>query len=153
MIWYYLNDEFQMILIKINEVEANIDLILRERFDLLNKSVGIIKSNSELTDVLDSIVKLRSRKISNYDLDRYLKQSIEEFNHCLKNNDYLKDIESIDKIKISLKESELELTTFKNYYNDNAFIYNEMIKKIPTCIVAIIKKYTEKEFYGEKEIS
>ena len=35
-------NRFQNFIIRINEAEANIDSTLRKRFDLLNKSIGII---------------------------------------------------------------------------------------------------------------
>ena len=44
-IWYITTyNRFQEYIIRINEVESNIDSVLRKRFDLLNKSIGIIKS-------------------------------------------------------------------------------------------------------------
>ena len=46
LIWYInIYNHFQSYIIRINEAEAFIDTTLRKRFDLLNKSVGIIKSN------------------------------------------------------------------------------------------------------------
>lgn len=69
LIWYVnVYNKFQEYIIRINEVESNIDTILRKRFDLLNKSIGIIKSsNEELNDkdVLKEINELRSKKLSN----------------------------------------------------------------------------------------
>ena len=38
-------NHFQDYIIRINEAEVNIDAVLRKRFDLLNKSIGIIKAN------------------------------------------------------------------------------------------------------------
>ena len=76
LIWYVnVYNKFQEYIIRINEVESNIDTILRKRFDLLNKSIGIIKSsNEELNDkdVLKEINELRSKKLSNFELDRLL---------------------------------------------------------------------------------
>ena len=70
-------NNFQAYIIRINEAEANIDSILRKRFDLLNKSIDIIKANIKTEeDVLSIIVKLRSRKLSNFDLDRQLYEGI-----------------------------------------------------------------------------
>ena len=40
-------NKYQALIIRINESEASIDTTLRKRFDLLNKSIGIIKSNTE----------------------------------------------------------------------------------------------------------
>ena len=73
-------NRFQENLIRINEVENNIDTVLRKRFDLLNKSISIIKN--ELPDVenpLAIIEELHSKKMTNFDLDRSLYQAINEF--------------------------------------------------------------------------
>lgn len=42
--YVYVYNSFQTYIIRINEAEAFIDTTLRKRFDLLNKSIGIIKS-------------------------------------------------------------------------------------------------------------
>ena len=83
LVWYVNTyNKFQSFIIRINEVEANIDTTLRKRFDLLNKSINIIKGNINTEeDVLGLIVKLRSRKLSNFDLDRQLYEAINEFNY------------------------------------------------------------------------
>ena len=39
-------NKFQNYIIRINEAETNIDSTLRTRFDLLNKSIDIIKANT-----------------------------------------------------------------------------------------------------------
>ena len=44
LIWFIsIYNRFQANIIRINEVEADIDNVLRKRFDLLNKSIAIIK--------------------------------------------------------------------------------------------------------------
>ena len=58
-------NKFQIFIIRINEAEANIDSVLRKRFDLLNKSIEIIEANTEKKEpVLRSIEKLKSKKLS-----------------------------------------------------------------------------------------
>ena len=55
IIYNKLNDY----IIRINEVEANIDTSLRNKYDLINRSISIIKSNMELDNkVFDEIIKL-----------------------------------------------------------------------------------------------
>ena len=92
LIWYVNTyNHFQSLIIRINEVEANIDATLRKRFDLLNKSISLIKANIDTDkDVLELIVKLRSRKLSNFDLDRQLYEAINEFHSYLENYPTLK---------------------------------------------------------------
>ena len=84
MIWYVASyNRFQEYVIRINEAEIDIDSTLRKRFDLLNKSISIIKANCDIdenTEVLGSINKLRSKKLSNFELDRSLYDVINEFN-------------------------------------------------------------------------
>ena len=80
ILWYASTyNHYQTYIIRINEAEAFIDTTLRKRFDLLNKSIGIIKANLEgEQEVLEPIVHLRSKKLSNFDLDRELYEAINE---------------------------------------------------------------------------
>ena len=59
-------NKFQSYIIRINECEANIDTVLRKRFDLLNKSIGLIETDTKEENVLEIVRKLRSKKLSNF---------------------------------------------------------------------------------------
>ena len=77
-------NHFQDYIIRINEADVNIDAVLRKRFDLLNKSVGIIKNTTDTEEqILEILEKIRSKKLNNFELDRYLCDAINEF-HALK---------------------------------------------------------------------
>ena len=142
LVWYVNTyNKFQGFIIRINEVEANIDTTLRKRFDLLNKSINIIKGNIKTEeDVLGLIVKLRSRKLSNFDLDRQLYDAINEFNYYKENYPELNESDALLKIDISLNESEHEITALRKYYNDIITDYNKLVRKFPSNLVAIIAK-------------
>ena len=73
-------NHFQDYIIRINEAEESIDAVLRKRFDLLNKSIGIIKANTKEENVLEIVKDLKSKKITNFELDRKLYDAINEFN-------------------------------------------------------------------------
>ena len=92
LIWFINTyNHFQNYIIRINEAETNIDSILRKRFDLLNKSIGIIKANINVdNDIMEVIVKLRSRKLTNFELDRILYEAINEFHQYRENYEELK---------------------------------------------------------------
>jgi len=154
IVYTNIYNKFQGLIIRINEVEANIDSTLRKRFDLLNKSIGIIKANIDYDgEVLELIVKLRSRKISNFDLDRQIYEAINEFNFFKEHYPTLRDCDSIVKIDISLNESENEISALRKYYNDNITEYNHLIRKFPSNIVARICKYKEKTYYDGKNMN
>lgn len=146
-------NKFQELSIKTNEVEANIDATLRKRFDLLNKSINIIKANTPVEDdVLELIIKLRSRKLSNFDLDRQLYDAINEFNAYKEAYPELMESDSFKKINNSLNESENEITALRKYYNDTITEYNKLVKKFPSNIVAIIYKHKVKAYYDGKNM-
>ena len=141
-------NRYQDYIIRINEADVNIDAVLRKRFDLLNKSIGIIKANTDISeDVLDVIIKLRSKKLSNFELDRGLYDAINEFHSIKEKYPKLQSCKEIVKIDINLMESESEIVGLRKYYNDIITDYNKMVKSFPTNIVAIIKDYKPKDYF------
>jgi len=146
-------NNYQYLIIRINESEASIDSTLRKRFDLLNKSIGIIKANSDIEeDILEIVVKLRSRKLSNFDLDRQLYEAINEFHNIQDKCEELKKCESLIKIQESLNETETEIVASRKYYNDIITKYNGLVKKFPTALVAKICKFKEKTYFDGKNM-
>ena len=142
-------NRFQENIIRINEVESNIDNVLRKRFDLLNKSISIIKE--ELPDIenpLAIIEELHSKKMTNFDLDRSLYQAINEF------DSYKEKIENPEfkKIDAVLNETESELIAYRKYYNDVTTDYNRLRHRFPSNIVALICKYKDRNYYDNKNV-
>jgi len=151
LIYNKLND----LIIRINEVEQNIDTSLRTKYDLINRSVSIIKGNTDIkNDVFEEIVKLRSRKISNFELERKLTNAYNEFLIVKeKYSDLVKNSEEIIKISINLEEINEKLTILIEYYNNNITKYNKLITMFPTNIVAKINKFNTKLFFDRKDMS
>jgi len=147
-------NKFQDYVIRINEVESMIDTNLRNKYDLINKAIPIIKGNIDKDkNIFDEIVKLRSRKIGNFELYRILVRSTIELN-SLKNE--FPDIENSDEIKKIIKqiaEIDIKVDNSIDYYNDNITVYNTLIKKFPSNIVATFCKYKEKLFFDRKDMS
>ncbi len=155
LIWFISTyNHYQYYIIRINEAETNIDSILRKRFDLLNKSIGIIKANCDVEgEVLEIIVKLRSRKLTNFDLDRQLYEAINEFNHYRELYEDLRKSESFMKIEIALNETEAEIIAARKYYNDIITDYNKLITRFPSNIVGKICKYEYKPYFDGKDMT
>ncbi len=153
-IWYInVYNKFQEYIIRINEAEANIDSVLRKRFDLLNKSIGIIKANTkEKGEILTVIDELRSKMLSNFELDRVLYDALNEFHTYAEKYDELKRNDAFTKIEIGLNESEAEITAFRKYYNDIITNYNKLAKVFPSVIVAKLCKYKVKTYYDGKNM-
>ena len=143
---YY--NRIQDCIIRINEAEVNIDSVLRKRFDLLNKSITIIKNTTKTEDeILDIIVKLRTKKITNFELDRTLYDAINEFNSYKEKYKELKNCEEYLKIEINLFESESEIVALRKYYNDIITDYNKLIKSVPSNLIALLKNDQIKPYF------
>lgn len=154
LIWYInIYNHFQSYIIRINEAEAFIDTTLRKRFDLLNKSVGIIKSNLKTKkDILPMIKELRSQKFSNFELDRKLYEAINEFNEYKESIKELKNSEDFLKIELGLVESEAEIVAARKYYNDIITDYNALVRRFPSNIVAKISRYKIRTYFDGKDM-
>jgi len=151
--YVYLYNKINETIIRVDEAESRIDSNLRDKYDLLNRCVTIIKNKIELnSDAFKDIVKLRARKISNFDLDRVLVSSHNEFLSIYEANKELRESDEIYKASKQLELINEELTTLRNYYNANISNYNKMIKTFPTNIIAEIKKYQERPFYDLKDM-
>ena len=147
-------NQFQVLIIRINEAEANIDSVLRKRFDLLNKSIDIIKANTDSKEnLLEQIIPLRFSKLSNFELDRKLYDALKEFEKYKNEYPKLKNVESFMKIDISLNESEAEIVAFRKYYNDIITDYNKLVKSFPTNIIALIFKFKDKLYFDGKDMN
>ena len=147
-------NRYQNYIIRINEAEANIDSTLRKRFDFLNKSIGIIKANTDIQeDILEIIVKLRSKKLSNFELDRQLYDAINEFNKIKEEHPDLKNSEAFIKIDLGLAESEAEIVASRKYYNDIITDFNKLVRVFPSNIVAKVCKYKQKLYFDGKDMS
>lgn len=153
LIWYInIYNNYQNYIIRINESEAFIDTTLRKRFDLLNKSIEIIKSNTKEKDVLKVIEDLKTMKVSNFELDRKLYEAINEFDKHKESYEELRNIESFIKIELGLFESEAEIVAARKYYNDIITDYNKLVKRFPSNLVAKISNYKEKTYFDGKNM-
>lgn len=154
LIWYITTyNKFQEYIIRINEAEANIDSTLRKRFDLLNKSVGIIKNNTDTEEqILEILEKIRSKKLTNFELDRHLYEAINEFHALKEKYAKLQNNKEFIKTEINLIESESEIVGLRKYYNDIITDYNKLVKNCPSNFVALLNGYKAKDYFDGNNV-
>lgn len=151
--YIYFYNSFQMIIIRINEVESDIDDLLRNKFDLLNRALGVIKTfDGVKCETLDDLSKLKSKNLSSFKFDQCLGEALNEFYKIREIYSEIKENEEFIKINISLEDIEEQIIACRNYYNDNITIYNKLLKSIPSNLIGKILKYKEKSFYDGKDM-
>ena len=151
-IYYYnrINDT----IIRVNEAENRIDNNLRDKYDILNRCVTLIKGKIELDEkAFKELASLKAKRLSNFELDRLLVNSHNELISVFDNNKELRDSDELYKAMKQLELMDDELVTLRKYYNGNISEYNKMIKRIPTLFIAKIKKYEERMFYDLKNMT
>lgn len=147
-------NKFQDYIIRINEVESMIDNNLRSKYDLFNRAIPIIKSNiPKDREIFGEVVKLRSRKLGNFELYRVLVRSSNEFSGLKGEFPDIEKSAEIKKIISQINDIDLKLDNEIEYYNENISIYNSLLKKFPSNIVATFCKYKEKLFFDRKDMS
>ena len=112
-------------------------------------SVGEFDTNN----VLVQVERLKSKKLSNFELDRKLYDCLKEFNRYKERYPKLKNNESFVKIDVDLNESEAEITAFRKYYNDIITDYNKMVKSFPSNLIAFFFKFKSKLYFDGKDMS
>ena len=152
ILYTYFYNKFNESIIRTNEAEVRIDDNLREKYDLINKCFSISKSIIQIDEkMINDLLKLKAKKISNFELDRILVKSFNDYLVIVEDNKKLRDNDEIYKAMKQIELIDEELVTLRNYFNANISNYNRMVKKIPTNIVAKIKKYEEKPLYDLKD--
>ena len=157
-IYITLYNKIQDYIIKINEVESIIDNNLRAKYDNINKCVSLIKGNEIISKELDKnmfeeVVRLRNRKISNFDLDRKLIEANNQFITLKEKYKELKDDKEIINISKKIDELDEKLEVNREYYNNSIAEYNKLVKLFPTNIIAKLYKFEEKLFFDRKDMS
>ena len=147
-------NKFQDYVIRINEVESIIDNCLRSKYDLINRAIPIVKSNIDKDEeIFGDIVKLRSRKIGNFELYRVLIRASNELNGLKHDFPSLEENDELKKICKQIEDIDTRIDNSTQYYNDNISIYNSLLKKFPSNVVAMFGKYKEKLFFDRKDMN
>ena len=141
---------------KVKKSQANIEIYLNKRFDLIPNLVETVKGYSKYeSTTLEDITALRSNYDNKKDLS--IKQA-EEINNQLSN--FLAIVENYPDLKansqyISLQNElrviEDQLGRARHVYNDVVTNYNTTIETIPSNIVASLFAFKKAELFEAEE--
>jgi len=138
---------------KIDHAEMQIDEALRERYDILKKADQYIMSELKSAKTFfPGLDKLKDDNISNFDLDRKLKEYINVLDKLKIDNEKLANKKEFKDIMNSCKESEEKLSSSKSYYNKYTSELNDLIRTFPSNIVARMHNINIKPFFDGKNM-
>ena len=151
-IFYY--NKLQDCKLKIDEAESIIDESLREKYDLIITIKNLISSNINDNKIsFKGLDELKDENMSNFDLDRKLN---EYKALIIKINDDYSELEKNKEFKDYLnqiKRTDEKISAAKKFYNTYITISNELVRKIPSNIVARTNKIEIKPFFDGKDMN
>lgn len=151
ILYLVLYNRMQILKIKVDEAETIIDDTLRIRFDLMSRLNGFIKDEDKQKYFKD-FENLKSKKISNFDLDRKITEAMIMFEQMKYDSKELSEDKNIKAIEEEMKESEEKLEAAKSYFNLNISKLNARIKTFPSSIIAKMHGIKIKPYYDGKDL-
>lgn len=143
IIFIAINNNFKILLIKINEAFINCTNCLGQKKDIIidildhldNKEKEMVTA---IKDTLDSHENI-------FDLYTKLEKASFDINQVLEAHPSYDNNKKITDLLIKLSDMEEELEADNNYYNDSVTMYNNMVNSFPSNIISLFKKYKAKQ--------
>lgn len=145
------SNKFEFAIIKINEAESNLDVLLSRKHDLLERTIPIIKKELKIDDFLDILTDLDETSVNHFQLNGILKTASSELYKKLDEYDKLFKSEALNQILRDLNDNEDSIIGSIKFYNDNVVIFNQLISSFPAKIIALFKHYKTKDFYNDED--
>lgn len=146
---YY--NKFRFAIIRIDEAENNIEVLLKKKLELLERTRPIIKKELKLKEFMEDIEFLNESTINHFEMNNSLKDFHDELNKELDEHEKLFKSEALVSIIDELNSNEEAILGSTKFYNDNVVIFNQLVGTFPANMVAILWHYKRKEFYSNEK--
>jgi len=144
-----VKDNFAINKLAIDEAEVAIETLLKKKFDLLNSTSEIVAKELDRKEpIVKKIVSLRSKKLSDQDLDKELDKICDELAELAFNKRKLKKIKEFVAFLDKITDVEIQLNATKDFYNNKVTINNNYVDKFPSNIIAKIFGYKTIEYFN-----
>lgn len=145
------HNKFQFVIIKIEEAENNIGVLLEKKRELLERTRPIIKKELKLDDFLEELEGFEEKHLNHFQVNTWLKDSYYDLVKLLDENEKLYKSETLMSIMEELSDNEDMIVGSINYYNDSVVEFNKLVVAFPARIVAFLFRYKKKEFHNNEK--
>lgn len=144
-------NKFRFAIIKIDEAENNIDVLLQKKIELLDRTRPIIKKELKLDEFIEDIEFLKESQINHFEMNNSLKEFHTDLIKILDENEKLFKSETLVSIIEEIDANEDAIVGSIKFYNDNVVIFNKLVGSFPSNVVAFLWRYKRKEFYNNEK--
>ncbi len=145
-----INNNYQLVIIKIDKADEDIDMYLMKKQELLNRARPIIKKELKLDEFLEELDN-EFEEQKNLENHNKLKSAYNELFKILDENEKLMKSESLLSILEQLNTNEENIVGAIKFYNDTVVEFNRLVVSFPSNILAFFKRYTKLEFYNNEK--
>lgn len=139
-------------ILKINSVESEIDESLRVKYDLLIKIISEIKKIEKDIDKFNDFEKIKDENLSSFEFERKL-ADVESDVYTIRNdNNKLVKNNTFNDLWYEITNLNTKIKAEEKYYNENTTIYNELVTKFPSKLIAVILRLNEKRYFDGKNM-
>lgn len=147
----FYNNKFKYTIIKIEEAENNIGILLDKKRELLDRTRPIIKKEIKVEEFLEELEGLEEKVLNHFQINSILKDSYFDLCKLLDDNEKLYKSEALVSIIEDLSDNEDMIIGSINYYNDSVVEFNKLVVSFPSKIVALLFRYKKKEFHNNEK--
>lgn len=151
IIFTVYGNKFSFAIIKIDEAESNLDVLLLRKLDLLERCVPIVKKELKIDEFLTELSGIPDANLNHFQLNEVLKTEYDQLFKTLDDNEKLFKSEALNRVLRDLNDNEEAIIGSVKYYNDNVVIFNQLVSSFPSKIVALFKNYKRKDFYNDED--
>lgn len=144
-------NKFQFSLVKIEEAEANIEIYLVKKLELIKRCIPIIKDELKMKDFLNEAEEINIELLDHFELNNHLNDISKKMFKTIDDNDKLYKSEALVNVINEYNENEIELIATIKFYNDAVVDYNHLIVMFPSNIIRLLFGYKRKDFYSHEK--
>lgn len=144
------SNKFSLAIIKIDKAEEDIDMYLRMKKELLDRTRPIVMKELKLEEFLTEL-DINLESINNFETNDILKKCGNVLYKTIDDNDKLLKSESLNSILDNLSENEENIVGAIKFYNDTVVDFNKLVMSFPSSVIALFKRYKRKDFYNNEK--
>ena len=144
-------NKFNLYIVKIDEAENNVDILLQKKVDLLNKIAPIVNKFLKSDDFLCDLKVLCIKNYSHFELYDILRGNYNDLFNILDDNEKLYKKKDLNELLDELNNNEENLIAAIKFYNNNVVNHNGLIDKFPSNIIRLIFGYKKYDFYKNEK--
>ena len=155
--WIHTGNLLRREVVKIDESASGIDVALTKRYDLLTKSVAVVKGVAKHEqETLTNVIAMRrpasdASMKEKAEFENSMTKAFDSINIVAEKYPEIKANQNFTQLQNQVAEVEEQLQASRRVYNSNVSVYNQDIVVFPKSIVAKHLHMTRRDFFEAEE--